>query len=70
MDEEVLLDFRKARSAKKSLFGNPLAANEKSKSPFRGKCINNNKNSKSYAINKVSIFLLIFYYIFINIFLL
>ena len=61
MDEEVLLDFRGARSAKKSQIDSPRAVNEKSKSPFRGKYITNNKITKSYGNNKVSAFFLIYY---------
>jgi hypothetical protein len=56
MDEVVLLDSVRAKSAKKSQFGNPRAANEKSKSPFRGKYITNNKIKKSHGNNKVSAF--------------
>ena len=65
MNEEVLLDFRRARSQKKFAYRKPGGANTKNESPSKGKLIGGKSPKISKLQHNVSHIILI--YTFINI---
>ena len=63
MKQEVLLDYSKAKTHKKSLYGKPSPANVKLGSPFRGKYTGGKKFQKLAIKHNVShIYINIYYY--------
>ena len=66
MNEEVLLDFGRARSQKKCVYRKPGDANAKNESPSRGKLIGGKSPKISILQHNVSHIILI--YTFINIY--
>ena len=67
MDEEVLLDFKRARSRKKVAYKQPGGANGKNESPSRGKLRDGKLQITSSREHDVSHFLFIFIFIIIKV---
>lgn len=60
MDEEALLNFKRARSRKKGTYRVPFCTNEKIESPSRGKYSHAIKSSKSVGKYKLSPFCILY----------